>query len=225
MEEEDPSSSSSSTSTTVPAKPVCAPDTVPSSQETQPAPEKRVGCAHYKRRAKFVTPCCNKLYMCRYCHDEHETHYFNRKTVTQLICTECDTRQRVQAECEKCGVRFGKVGHVSQRRTVDPSSVQRCALVLPGPLIRANWGFWSFSLLHKCQSGSLVDHVNLLARPQYTCLVCNLFDDEDKNQYHCDGCGICRIGGKDRFFHCEVCNMCLPMQLKIDGHRVRIDSM
>lgn len=68
-----------------------------------------MGCAHYKRRAKFVTPCCNKLYMCRYCHDEHETHYFNRKTVTQLICTECDTRQRVQAECEKCGVRFGKV--------------------------------------------------------------------------------------------------------------------
>lgn len=80
-----------------------APEDVPVVQE------KRVGCAHYKRRAKFVTPCCNKLYMCRYCHDEHETHYFNRKTVTQLICTECDTRQRVQAECEKCGVRFGKV--------------------------------------------------------------------------------------------------------------------
>lgn len=57
---------------------------------------------------------------------------------------------------------------------------------------------------------------------QYTCLICNLFDDEDKNQYHCDGCGICRVGGKGRFFHCEVCNMCLPLQLKIDGHRVRI---
>uniref|UniRef100_A0A182KE56 Vitellogenin n=1 Tax=Anopheles christyi TaxID=43041 RepID=A0A182KE56_9DIPT len=123
--------------------------------------EKRVGCAHYKRRAKFVTPCCNKFYMCRYCHDENETHFFNRKTVTELICTECDTRQRVQAECEKCGVRFGR----------------------------------------------------------YTCLVCNLFDDEDRNQYHCDGCGICRVGGRGRFFHCEVCNMCLPLQLKYDGHR------
>ncbi|XP_058057244.1 RING finger and CHY zinc finger domain-containing protein 1 [Anopheles bellator] len=123
--------------------------------------EKRVGCAHYKRRAKFVTPCCNKFYMCRYCHDENETHFFNRKTVTELICTECNTRQRVQAECEKCGVRFGR----------------------------------------------------------YTCLVCNLFDDEDRNQYHCDGCGICRVGGRGRFFHCEVCNMCLPLQLKYDGHR------
>ncbi|XP_058448554.1 RING finger and CHY zinc finger domain-containing protein 1 [Malaya genurostris] len=123
--------------------------------------EKRVGCAHYKRRAKFVTPCCNKFYMCRYCHDENENHFFNRKTVTELICTECNTRQRVQAECEQCGVRFGR----------------------------------------------------------YTCLVCNLFDDEDRNQYHCDGCGICRVGGRGRFFHCEVCNMCLPVQLKVEGHR------
>lgn len=57
---------------------------------------------------------------------------------------------------------------------------------------------------------------------QYTCLVCNLFDDEDKDQYHCDGCGICRIGGRNNFFHCEVCNMCLPQQLKTNGHRVSI---
>uniref|UniRef100_A0A6M2DEP1 Putative ring finger and chy zinc finger domain-containing protein 1 n=1 Tax=Xenopsylla cheopis TaxID=163159 RepID=A0A6M2DEP1_XENCH len=128
--------------------------------DTREEPRK-VGCAHYKRRAKFVTPCCNKLYMCRYCHDENEAHYFHRKTVTELMCTECDTRQKVQAECEKCGVRFGR----------------------------------------------------------YTCLICNLFDDEDKSQYHCDGCGICRIGGRDSFFHCEVCNMCLPVQLKVEGHK------
>lgn len=55
---------------------------------------------------------------------------------------------------------------------------------------------------------------------QYTCLICNLFDDEDKDQYHCDGCGICRIGGRNNFFHCEVCNMCLPVQLKTNGHKV-----
>lgn len=86
----------------------------PAAEQQGGKEKKRVGCAHYKRRAKFVTPCCNKLYMCRYCHDEFEEHYFNRKTVTQLICTECDTRQKVQAECEKCGVRFGKVGLVEK---------------------------------------------------------------------------------------------------------------
>ncbi|XP_034140054.1 RING finger and CHY zinc finger domain-containing protein 1 [Drosophila guanche] len=121
----------------------------------------RFGCAHYKRRAMFVTPCCNKFYKCRFCHDENETHHFDRKTLTELICSECNTRQTVREQCENCGVRFGK----------------------------------------------------------YTCLICNLFDDADKQQYHCHGCGICRIGGADNFFHCEVCNMCLPIQLKIDGHR------
>ncbi|XP_032591877.1 RING finger and CHY zinc finger domain-containing protein 1 [Drosophila grimshawi] len=121
----------------------------------------RFGCTHYKRRAMFVTPCCNKFYKCRFCHDENESHHFDRKTLTELICSECNTRQKVQEQCEECGVRFGK----------------------------------------------------------YTCLICNLFDDADKQQYHCHGCGICRIGGAHNFFHCEVCNMCLPMQLKIDGHR------
>ncbi|XP_017111411.1 RING finger and CHY zinc finger domain-containing protein 1 [Drosophila elegans] len=132
------------------------------SNATSTTPEAlRFGCAHYKRRAMFVTPCCNKFYKCRFCHDENETHHFDRKTLTELICSECNRRQTVREQCENCGVRFGK----------------------------------------------------------YTCLICNLFDDADKQQYHCHGCGICRIGGAENFFHCEVCNMCLPIQLKIDGHR------
>ncbi|XP_012525501.1 RING finger and CHY zinc finger domain-containing protein 1 [Monomorium pharaonis] len=117
------------------------------------------GCEHYKRKSKFVTPCCNKVYTCRFCHDEQETHTVNRKEVTELICVLCDTRQPVQATCQNCHCQFGK----------------------------------------------------------YTCLECNLFDDEDKNQYHCDGCGICRVGGRDKFFHCAKCNMCLPIQLQ-NGH-------
>ncbi|XP_066589689.1 RING finger and CHY zinc finger domain-containing protein 1 [Prorops nasuta] len=118
------------------------------------------GCAHYKRKSKFVTPCCNKVYTCRFCHDEEEAHTVNRKEVTELICVLCDTRQPVQATCQYCHCRFGK----------------------------------------------------------YTCLECNLFDDEDRNQYHCDGCGICRVGGREKFFHCAVCNMCLPLQLQ-NGHK------
>lgn len=109
------------------------------------------------------TPCCNKVYTCRFCHDEQEAHTVNRKEVTELICVLCDTRQPVQATCQNCHCQFGK----------------------------------------------------------YTCLECNLFDDEDKNQYHCDGCGICRVGGRDKFFHCAKCNMCLPIQLQ-NGHTVRI---
>jgi uncharacterized CHY-type Zn-finger protein len=60
----------------------------------------------------FQTPCCNKIYTCRFCHDENESHCVNRKDVTELVCTNCDTRQKVQAECENCSLRFGKVSQI-----------------------------------------------------------------------------------------------------------------
>ena len=50
----------------------------------------------------------------------------------------------------------------------------------------------------------------------YFCNVCKLWDsDERKNIYHCEECGICRIGiglGKD-YFHCKTCNVCMAMSL------------
>ena len=44
---------------------------------------------------------------------------------------------------------------------------------------------------------------------RYYCDVCKLWDDDyGKSIYHCDDCGICRVGqglGKD-FYHCKVCH-------------------
>ncbi len=44
---------------------------------------------------------------------------------------------------------------------------------------------------------------------RYYCDVCKLWDDDSgKSIYHCDDCGICRVGqglGKD-FYHCKVCH-------------------
>ncbi|RMX37266.1 hypothetical protein pdam_00024270, partial [Pocillopora damicornis] len=48
--------------------------------------------------------------------------------------------------------------------------------------------------------------------------ICRLFDDTEKGQFHCSGCGICRVGGKENFFHCDRCDMCLGIQLK-DSHK------
>uniref|UniRef100_A0A7N0TAV0 Uncharacterized protein n=2 Tax=Kalanchoe fedtschenkoi TaxID=63787 RepID=A0A7N0TAV0_KALFE len=53
---------------------------------------------------------------------------------------------------------------------------------------------------------------------RYFCGTCKLFDDDtSKMQYHCDGCGICRIGGKENFFHCDKCRCCFSILLK-NGH-------
>lgn len=51
----------------------------------------------------------------------------------------------------------------------------------------------------------------------YFCSICKLYDNDDKKDiYHCDKCGICRLGlglGKD-YFHCDTCNICLSIDLK-----------
>lgn len=50
----------------------------------------------------------------------------------------------------------------------------------------------------------------------YFCDICNLYDnDDEKDIYHCDKCGICRIGlglGLD-YFHCDTCQACMPIEL------------
>ena len=43
----------------------------------------------------------------------------------------------------------------------------------------------------------------------YWCSICVLLDDEDKGQFHCDRCGICRIGGKENYSHCDRCGICM----------------
>ncbi|CAH3189606.1 unnamed protein product, partial [Porites evermanni] len=49
---------------------------------------------------------------------------------------------------------------------------------------------------------------------RYFCMICRLYDDQEKGQFHCNGCGICRFGGEENFFHCSRCDMCLGIQLK-----------
>jgi len=46
---------------------------------------------------------------------------------------------------------------------------------------------------------------------KYSCLKCSMFDDNEKGQFHCNGCGLCRIGGRENFKHCDLCGLCLPV--------------
>ncbi|KAG1675906.1 hypothetical protein FOA52_001563 [Chlamydomonas sp. UWO 241] len=60
---------------------------------------------------------------------------------------------------------------------------------------------------------------------RYTCLRCNFFDDDlSKLQYHCDECGICRVGGREHYFHCQTCNCCYATSLR-DSHVCIENSM
>ncbi len=50
----------------------------------------------------------------------------------------------------------------------------------------------------------------------YSCLKCNFFDDDtSKQQFHCDLCGLCRVGGAENFFHCNRCGCCYGKSLQV----------
>lgn len=50
----------------------------------------------------------------------------------------------------------------------------------------------------------------------YACLRCCFFDDDTrKRQFHCDQCGICRVGGQENFFHCATCGCCYSKSLEV----------
>lgn len=65
-------------------------------------------CEHYFRRCKFVSPCCKKIYTCRFCHNDNESHEINRFEVKEIVCSVCNCRQSVGNECINCGIQFAK---------------------------------------------------------------------------------------------------------------------
>lgn len=70
--------------------------------------EKKYGCSHYERRCAYVSPCCNRVYPCRICHDDRENHKINRHAVNEIVCLLCNARQPVNRCCASCGVEFGR---------------------------------------------------------------------------------------------------------------------
>ncbi|XP_048602412.1 E3 ubiquitin-protein ligase MIEL1-like isoform X3 [Brassica napus] len=60
---------------------------------------------------------------------------------------------------------------------------------------------------------------------EYFCNICKFYDDNtEKEQFHCDDCGICRVGGRENFFHCKKCGSCYGIGLR-NNHRCVEDSM
>jgi hypothetical protein len=50
----------------------------------------------------------------------------------------------------------------------------------------------------------------------YACTRCPFYDDDlDKQTFHCDDCGICRVGGRDHYFHCATCGSCYAANLRV----------
>ncbi len=58
-----------------------------------------IKCTHYIRHNFIVSPCCNKIYSCRLCHDSNENHKLDRKKIKQIKCKGCFCIQETNNEC------------------------------------------------------------------------------------------------------------------------------
>eukprot|EP00271_Cylindrocystis_brebissonii_P006683 TRINITY_DN19448_c0_g1_i1.p1 TRINITY_DN19448_c0_g1~~TRINITY_DN19448_c0_g1_i1.p1 ORF type:complete len:330 (+),score=49.32 TRINITY_DN19448_c0_g1_i1:271-1260(+) len=80
-----------------------------------------------------------------------------------------------------------------------------------------------------CNTEQEVNHVCVncgVCMGLYFCATCKFYDDDvKKEQFHCNLCGICRIGGKDNFFHCNRCGCCYALELQRNGHACVENSM
>ncbi|CAL6029738.1 CHY_zinc finger domain-containing protein [Hexamita inflata] len=112
------------------------------------------GCDHYYRDAFPVCKICNKVYPCRFCHDDEVfDHRMDRKLFTDMQCLFCNEIGPIGTHCSKCGKQVSNI----------------C-----------------------CQ----------------TCHTLCQIPNSVKPAYHCDECGLCRVGLKEYSKHCQKCNSC-----------------
>ncbi|KAF4660226.1 hypothetical protein FOL47_007255 [Perkinsus chesapeaki] len=62
---------------------------------------------------------------------------------------------------------------------------------------------------------------------KYYCEKCKFWDDKglEKGAFHCDGCGICRVGGRENYKHCYGCAACYPPEVYENHHCLSAETM
>lgn len=134
---------------------------------------------------------------------DQQPSYFDPPFNTILGCSHYQRNCKV--ECPTCGLWF-------------PCRFCHDAVVSDHKLIRSDV---QHILCMRCNTPQVPENNYCINCEQelanYFCSICVLYDnDPTKDIYHCDKCGICRLGlglGKD-YFHCDECNICLLIDLR-----------
>jgi RING finger/CHY zinc finger protein 1 len=71
-------------------------------------------CSHYIRGCQYLSPCCNKIFNCRLCHDSEfendlkNQHNMINSDTKKIICKQCNLLQDFSQYCQSCKLCFGK---------------------------------------------------------------------------------------------------------------------
>lgn len=119
-------------------------------------------------------------------------HYSRKCQLLSACCDKFYTCRFCHDAVEDEGQRDVKKRHTMDRHAVRTVKCMPCGAVQPAAQVCTSCG------------------VTLGA---YFCPRCNLFDDKPRGQWHCDGCGICRVGGPENFRHCDRCAVCIGVSM------------
>lgn len=59
-------------------------------------------CNHYIANCLIKFECCQKMYPCKRCHDEQESHKTHKNKIKKIICANCNYLQDKTNVCLKC---------------------------------------------------------------------------------------------------------------------------
>lgn len=148
------------------------------------------GCSHYQNLCEILAPCCHRYYRCFRCHDD---------SISNGDDTRCDvsTMDRSSVTTIRC-----VMCKVEQSPPSATCTNTECSVTVFAEYVCLKCSLFRQSAA-TANTDTDVDEDNL--------------DDDHQHPgiFHCDDCGICRIGKGlgISHWHCHTCCACLDIQL------------
>ncbi|KAG9450383.1 hypothetical protein H6P81_010348 [Aristolochia fimbriata] len=136
------------------------------------------GCKHYKRNCKLLSSCCNRLFTCRYCHDDACDHSMDRKSTIRMMCMKCLYIQPLGLRCSNisCNASMSKYFCSICKLFDDERDIYHCPFC---NLCRVGRGlgidYFHCMNCNACMSKSLLNHICREKCFESNCPIC--FED------------------------------------------------
>ena len=153
------------------------------------------------------------------CPKKTEEINFNKKNKIMLQCSHYNRYTHQVSKCCKkvypCRICHDeKEDHKINRHDIDYMKCIYCNCFQKVDSSCKNPECFKFNVSHKhfCKKCNLwSDNYDLLLKNLNSYLITDI--NISKPTFHCDKCGICRLGRKEEHKHCDNCNMCLNIKL------------
>jgi len=157
----------------------------------------RPHCSHYDRKCSIISPCCGMLFGCRICHDECDAlppPFLNMLKTNSNVNRNDESSHDSQPAKRRISTPSSPLMEEGVEHEINRFDIKE--------IVCRNCHQRQSSKRNKCMKCDV-------QFGEYHCEICNLWMDSSQQPYHCDDCGLCRVGGQNNFKHCLQCGICV----------------